>query len=247
MVALQIRPPLKCWGRLAAPRGDSVAAFAATVPPPGRRSLCLASRRCGGRAAILGTQRYARRPRPADAAAGRGLHRLWALTAAAAPAWRRWRRPLGPKACAPAAGLRCAPPVPACCRRSRPAAGASSVVSRPGPVFSCGGASAQPPSPPPPVPASDCAGKQGGGACSGRWPRRLRGTRRALPLQPRPPFWPRGGAYFIFAAAGLGIAPPAGGAKVLPSCTRCAIGCGVHGFAMNLLRIVTSINHALLS
>ena len=36
------------------------------------------------------------------------------------------------------------------------------------------------------------------------------------------------------AAAGLGIAPPAGGAKGLPSCTRCEIGCGVHGFAMNL-------------
>ena len=33
----------------------------------------------------------------------------------------------------------------------------------------------------------------------------------------------------------------------LKNCTRCAIGCGVHGFAMNLLRIVTDINRALLS
>ena len=32
----------------------------------------------------------------------------------------------------------------------------------------------------------------------------------------------------------------------LKSCTRCAIGCGVHGFAMSLLRIVTAHNRALL-
>ena len=57
--------------------------------------------------------------------------------------------------------------------------------------------------------------------------------RRAPPLLPRPPVLAPGRGYFVFAAAGLGIAPPAGGAKGLPSCTRCAIGCGVHGFAMN--------------
>ena len=32
----------------------------------------------------------------------------------------------------------------------------------------------------------------------------------------------------------------------LKSCTRCAIRCGVHGFAMSLLRIVTAHNRALL-
>ena len=57
--------------------------------------------------------------------------------------------------------------------------------------------------------------------------------RRAPPLRPRPPVLAPGRGYFVFAAAGLGIAPPAGGAKGLPGCTRCAIGCGVHGFAMN--------------
>lgn len=47
--------------------------------------------------------------------------------------------------------------------------------------------------------------------------------RRAPPLQPRPPVLAPGRGYFVFAAAGLGIAPPAGGAKGLPNCTRCAM------------------------
>ena len=32
----------------------------------------------------------------------------------------------------------------------------------------------------------------------------------------------------------------------LKNCTRCAIGCGVDGFAMSLLRVGTGINRALL-
>ena len=32
----------------------------------------------------------------------------------------------------------------------------------------------------------------------------------------------------------------------LKNCTRCAIGCGVDGFAMSLLRVVTDSNRALL-
>lgn len=47
--------------------------------------------------------------------------------------------------------------------------------------------------------------------------------RRAPPLRPRPPVLAPGRGYFVFAAAGLGIAPPAGGAKGLPGCTRCAM------------------------
>ena len=47
--------------------------------------------------------------------------------------------------------------------------------------------------------------------------------RRAPPLRPRPPVLAPGRGYFVFAAAGLGIAPPAGGARGLPSCTRCAM------------------------
>ena len=41
--------------------------------------------------------------------------------------------------------------------------------------------------------------------------------------------------------------PPTLAVSILKSCTRCAIGCGVHGFAMNLLRVVTDCNRALLS
>ena len=33
----------------------------------------------------------------------------------------------------------------------------------------------------------------------------------------------------------------------LKNCSACGIGCGVHGFAMNLLRVATSCNRALLS
>ena len=67
------------------------------------------------------------------------------------------------------------------------------------------------------------AGSQGRGACfSGLWPPRRCG---GAPLRsgPAPPVLAPGRGYFVFAAAGLGIAPPAGGAKGLPSCTRCAM------------------------
>ncbi len=99
-------------------------------------------------------------------------------------------------------------------------------------VVAVGSSGATPP-PSPPF-AGLAAGSQGRGACSsGLWPPRRCG---GAPLRsgPAPPVLAPGRGYFVFAAAGLGIAPPAGGAKGLPSCTRCEIGCGVHGFAMNL-------------
>ena len=40
--------------------------------------------------------------------------------------------------------------------------------------------------------------------------------------------------------------PPTLAVSILKSCTRCAIRCGVHGFAMNLLRVVTCCSSALL-
>ena len=40
--------------------------------------------------------------------------------------------------------------------------------------------------------------------------------------------------------------PPTLQACSLKSCAACNVGCGVHGFAMDLLRIVTDINRALL-
>ena len=99
------------------------------------------------------------------------------------------------------------------------------------------------PFPLPPPPLAQLASSAGGKSLRARCGvplrppvpllRRLARQRRAPPLRPRPPVLAPGRGYFVFAAAGLGIAPPAGGAKGLPSCTRCAIGCGVHGFAMN--------------
>ena len=151
----------------------------------------------------------ARRPRFADGGVRWGQKPARPLRGSAAPPCARW------------------PP-------SSVASGGG-VVSRQPPLSSSrsGGASAQPPSPPPSPPASLCAGNQGRGACSsGLWPPRRCG---GAPLRsgPAPPVLAPGRGYFVFAAAGLGIAPPAGGAKGLPSCTRCAIRCGVHGFAMN--------------
>ena len=35
--------------------------------------------------------------------------------------------------------------------------------------------------------------------------------------------------------------------SILKNCAACGIGCGVHGFAMDLLRVVTACNRALLS
>ena len=40
--------------------------------------------------------------------------------------------------------------------------------------------------------------------------------------------------------------PPTLAVSISKSCTRCAIRCGVHGFAMNLLRVVTCCSRALL-
>ena len=45
----------------------------------------------------------------------------------------------------------------------------------------------------------------------------------------------------------LPLAPAALAVCSLKSCTRCAIRCGVHGFAMNPYRLVTTLNRALLS
>ena len=68
------------------------------------------------------------------------------------------------------------------------------------------------PFPLPPPPLAQLASSAGG--------KSLR-ARCGVPL--RPPVLAPGRGYFVFAAAGLGIAPPAGGAKGLPGCTRCAM------------------------
>ena len=84
----------------AAAVGGSVAACAAAVPPPRCRSLCcrlMASALFGMRAA---PSRRNGGPRPSSALP---------LFRCRRPRLRSWRRQRGAKACAPAAGFRCAP------------------------------------------------------------------------------------------------------------------------------------------
>ena len=61
------------------------------------------------------------------------------LNRARRPRLRRWRRPLGAKACAPAAGFRCAPLCP-CCAVSRGSQGRGACFSGLWPPRRCGGA-----------------------------------------------------------------------------------------------------------
>ena len=161
---------------LAAAVGGAVAACA-----PRCRSLCcrlMASALFGMRAA---PSRRNGGPRPSSALP---------LFRCRRPRLRRWRRQRGAKACAPAAGFRCAPLCPCCA--VAPFAGLA-------------------------------AANQGRGGLLQRPLAAAPLRRRAPPLQPRPPVLAPGRGYFVFAAAGLGIAPPAGGAKGLPGCTRCAM------------------------
>ena len=194
----------------------------------------------------VSTLRYARGPVPPKRRAAAIIG--FAPFPLPPPPLRRWRRPLGAKACAPAAGFRCAPLCP-CCAVSRGSGGGRPLRQAPAiPFFWSGGgwllrghSAAVAPF------AGLAAGNQGRGGLLQRPLAAAPLRRRAPPLRPRPPVLAPGRGYFVFAAAGLGIAPPAGGARGLPSCTRCAIGCGVHGFAMNFLRVVTDCNRALLS
>ena len=191
---------------LAAAVGGSVAACAAAVPPPRCRSLCcrlMASALFGMRAA---PSRRNGGPRPSSAL------------------------PLNRARC----GVPLRPPVPLLRRLARQRRRAAPPAGSRHPIFLEWWRLA-PPGPlrrRRPVRRSCCGQPRQGGLLQ----RPLAAAplrRRAPPLQPRPPVLAPGRGYFVFAAAGLGIAPPAGGAKGLPGCTRCAIGCGVHGFAMN--------------
>ncbi len=146
------------------------------------------------------------------------------LNRARRPRLRRWRRQRGAKACAPAAGFRCAPLCP-CCAVSRGSGGGRPLRQAPAiPFFWSGGgwllrghSAAVAPF------AGLAAGNQGRGGLLQRPLAAAPLRRRAPPLRPRPPVLAPGRGYFVFAAAGLGIAPPAGGAKGLPGCTRCAV------------------------
>lgn len=170
----------------------------------------------------VSTLRYARGPVPPKRRAAAIIG--FAPFPLPPPPLRRWRRPLGAKACAPAAGFRCAPLCP-CCAVSRGSGGGRPLRQAPAiPFFWSGGgwllrghSAAVAPF------AGLAAGSQGRGGLLQRPLAAAPLRRRAPPLRPRPPVLAPGRGYFVFAAAGLGIAPPAGGAKGLPSCTRCAM------------------------
>ena len=200
---------------LAAAVGGSVAAYAAAVPPPRCRSLCcrlMASALFGMRAA---PSRRNGGPRPSSALP---LNR--ARRPRFADGGVRW----GQKPARPLRGSAAPPCALAAPSRAAAAAGGPSGRLPPSHFFWSGGgwllrghSAAVAPF------AGLAAGSQGRGGLLQRPLAAAPLRRRAPPLRPRPPVLAPGRGYFVFAAAGLGIAPPAGGAKGLPGCTRCAV------------------------
>ncbi len=188
-----------------APSVGLLAAVAAAGPPWALVCLrrCACSALFGMRAA---PSRWCSGPWPSSALR---------LNRSRRPRLRSWRRPLGAKACAPAAGFRCAPLCP-CCAVSRGSGGGRAVRQAPAiPFFSSGGGWLLPAHSAAVAPfAGLAAGSQGRGACSSRPTGR---PLRAPPLQPRPPVLAPGRGYFVFAAAGIDIAP---------ALTRGAVSCG---------------------
>ena len=195
--------------------GGSVAACAAAVPPPRCRSLCcrlMASALFGMRAA---PSRRNGGPRPSSALP---LNR--ARRPRFADGGVRW----GQKPARPLRGSAAPPCALAAPSRAAAAAGGPSGRLPPSHFFWSGGgwllrghSAAVAPF------AGLAAGSQGKGGLLQRPLAAAPLRRRAPPLLPRPPVLAPGRGYFVFAAAGLGIAPPAGGAKGLPNCTRCAM------------------------
>lgn len=183
--------------------------------PPRCRSLCcrlMASALFGMRAA---PSRRNGGPRPSSALP---LNR--ARRPRFADGGGRW----GQKPARPLRGS-AAPPLCPCCAVSRGSGGGRPLRQAPAiPFFWSGGgwllrghSAAVAPF------AGLAAGNQGRGGLLQRPLAAAPLRRRAPPLRPRPPVLAPGRGYFVFAAAGLGIAPPAGGAKGLPNCTRCAM------------------------
>lgn len=151
----------------------------------------------------VSTLRYARGPVPPKRRAAALIG--FAPFPLPPPPLRRWRRPLGAKACAPAAGFRCAPLCP-CCAVSRGSGGGRPLRQAPAiPFFWSGGgwllrghSAAVAPF------AGLAAGSQGrGGLASAAFGRRAAAAARPSAPAPPPGFGP-GAGLFCFRCGGFG-------------------------------------------
>ena len=209
-----------------APSVGLLAAVAAAGPPWALVCLrrCACSALFGMRAA---PSRWCSGPWPSSALR---------LNRSRRPRLRSWRRPLGAKACAPAAGFRCAPPVPLLRRLARQRRRAGRPAGSRHPIFLAVVAVGSSRPTPPPSPRSPVllrAAKVGGACFSGLWPPRRCG---GAPLRsgPAPRFWPRGGAILFSLRRVWGLRRLRAALKVYRAARAAQCKCGVHGFAMNL-------------
>lgn len=141
------------------------------------------------------------RPRPAETA-GRGHHRLCPLTAPAAPA-SQMAASAGGKSLRARCGVPLRPPVPAGRRRPWPAAGASSVVSRPCPVREAVGRLRSRRPRRRPRPRRSARATKVGGLAPAAFGRRAAAAARLSAPAPPPGFSP-GAGLFCFRCGGFG-------------------------------------------
>lgn len=189
---------------LAAAVGGAVAACApplplVVLPPDGVSTLSVCAR-----------------PRPAETA-GRGPHRLCPLTAPAAPA-SQMAASAGGKSLRARCGVPLRPPVPAGRRRPWPAAGASSVVSRPCPVRAAVGRLRSRRPRRRPRPRRSARATKVGGLAPAAFGRRAAAAARPSAPAPPPGFGP-GAGLFCFRCGGFGDCAACG--RRLPNQVRC--------------------------
>ena len=184
---------------------------------PRCRSSCL--RRGAAGDAPLSSAQVGMRAAPSRRNGGPRPSSALALNRGGRPRLTQMAAPAGAKSLRARCGVPLRPPVPLL-RRFAVAAAAGGPSGRLPPshflaVVAVGSSRPTPP-PSPRRPVLLRAAKVGGGLLQ-RPKAAAPLRRRAPPLQPRPPVLAPGRGYFIFAAAGLGIAPPAGGARAAQS------------------------------
>ena len=145
-------------------------------------------------------------------------------------------------------GVPLRPPVPLLRRLARQRRRAAPPAGSRHPIFfgvvAVGSSGATPP-PSPRSPVLLRAAKVGGLA-SAAFGRRAAAAARPSAPAPPPRFWPRGGAILFSLRRVWGLRRLRAALKVYRAARAAQCKCGVHGFAMNLLRVVTSCNRALL-